>query len=1142
MAAPSVVMPLLGRLVCRVYRSHVRTLCAGRHRVTTAAAAEKQAAECAEDMGADTNLLKQFPAPKNLLHCAISQALRTSHIRDKMTYIHSGSGSNNRVLLRLKWPKLIEVEGYGAKKVDAERQAAARACKILQDLGLLNTSHLIGKDLEDSLDSAPVSSRLRSRIHSREPRAAPMDLGAEDAEASRALRVFSNPKHLLSSVIQVATSVSSSSNFIHYQHIGGKMKTCRLTLRWPQPMVFVTSGQRWIETERKAAALACQKLKDLGLLDPQNRPLTNVMYNKSSVHKFQEQQKQAKRFQVPEDVLQRIEDYFDQFPLAPVTGSQSREDDDDEDEAAYMEGSEESCSSSPFSDPISGRSYTPISEAEASYISRSLEERWDSSIALQELPADQHREVIMAAIKSHQVVVIAGDTGCGKTTRIPRYILEDAIQSGHGAHCNLLITQPRRISAVSVAHRVGQELGPSLKRQVGYQVRLESNLPPRGGALLFCTVGVLLKKLQTNPRLEGVSHVVVDEVHERDVNTDFLLILLKQVLDVNPDIKVILMSATGDNQRISHYFGDCPIVRVPGFMYPVEAYFLEEILPILGRTSYQKPQTAEDCVPDLDLISDIILYIDKRGPPGGILCFLPGWQEIRRIQEILQEQLGYRNGSHLILPVHSNVPLMNQQTIFEQPPPGVRKIVLATNIAETSVTIDDIVHVVDTGMHKEQRYDLRTKVSCLETTWVSKSNVTQRRGRAGRCQPGFSYHLFTRAQHQAMQTFQVAEILRTPLENLVVQTKIHTPEMTAVEFLSQALESPDRCAIMDAVQFLQEIRVLDENEELTLLGQRVASISTDPSLAKAIVLASIFRCLHPLLVIVACLTRDPFQGGVMNRTEVNKVKTTFSEQSCSDHLVFTRVYDAWKQVLSGGSSAYRDEFIEDNLLSKSALRFIQGLITQFSSNVEDASLVDLANDCMNRHALCNQLSDEDELVKGVLLAGLYPKLIQVRRGYVIRGKFRPNSLVYKTKSGPVLLHKSTVNREVKDFSMPWLTYFQAVKSSGAVFVRDSSMVHPLAVLLMTNSSVTVRESGELITVFLSDTNLLKLESDSRTIALLEDLRQALSQMVKRNLQDQLPPQSPQEQAQYSQLLSILVQLLNSTAYCFIEEPAALAEE
>lgn len=278
-----------------------------------------------------------------------------------------------------------------------------------------------------------------------------------------------------------------------------------------------------------------------------------------------------------------------QFPLEPVTGSHFRE---EYEEIPYAETSDEPYMSSKFPDPITGRPYFPLSEDDAFQISRSLEERWDNSIALQDLPADRHRELILTAIRNHQVVVIAGDTGCGKTTRIPRYVVEDAILSGHGAHCNMLITQPRRISAVSVAHRVGQELGPSLRRNAGYQVRLESALPPRGGALLFCTVGVLLKKLQTNPALEGVSHVVVDEVHERDVNTDFLLILLKQVLDINPDIKVVLMSATGDNQRISRYFGDCPIVRVPGFMYPVKEHYLEDVLPMLRRTHYQRPQVS----------------------------------------------------------------------------------------------------------------------------------------------------------------------------------------------------------------------------------------------------------------------------------------------------------------------------------------------------------------------------------------------------------------------------------------------------------------------------------------------------------------------------------------------------------------------
>uniref|UniRef100_A0A3B4B657 Helicase ATP-binding domain-containing protein n=1 Tax=Periophthalmus magnuspinnatus TaxID=409849 RepID=A0A3B4B657_9GOBI len=201
-----------------------------------------------------------------------------------------------------------------------------------------------------------------------------------------------------------------------------------------------------------------------------------------------------------------------------------------------------------------------------------------------ELPVDAHRQRVLSAVRSSRVVVIAGETGCGKTTRIPRFLLEERVRKGAGANCNILVTQPRRISAVSVAHRVAQEMGPALKRSVGYQVRLESRPPEHsGGALLFLTVGVLLKKIQSNPSLRGVSHVVVDEVHERDINTDLLLALLRTSLEENPDLQVVLMSATGDNHRLSHYFGGCPVVKVPGFMHPVRDRYLEDVLREMGR-------------------------------------------------------------------------------------------------------------------------------------------------------------------------------------------------------------------------------------------------------------------------------------------------------------------------------------------------------------------------------------------------------------------------------------------------------------------------------------------------------------------------------------------------------------------------------
>ncbi|KAL7977835.1 hypothetical protein Chor_010787 [Crotalus horridus] len=946
------------------------------------------------------DLLKEFPQPKNLL--------------------------NSKVTLLIKWPKNVEVEGYGTKKIDAERQAAAAACQLFKyrllaeqlgcaaDRKWFSESHWRSKsgpslaDLstcwrrmepEDPVQPLEHSPPLPKPIRNEELEEGELEEGeleegeleedaievpngisvsrpggqtpprdlrdglsmemTDDNTALRALTQFPLPKNLLAQVIQIATSSSTVKEYMQFRTVGTKTKICKLTLRWPCPMTFAAKGRRKVEAENKAAALACQKLKSLGLVDKNNNPLSHAMYNMTSLRELGENQRKPCHIKYPVDSRE----------------SRPRLADD------VMNLSKES--SGALSDAITGKTYIPLSESEELRLSQNLLALWKRRGNLwpdsPSLPVDSHKEAILSAVEQHPVVVIAGDTGCGKTTRIPQLLLEHYFLEGRGAQCNVVITQPRRISAISVAQRVAQELGPSLRRNVGYQVRLESKPPARGGALLFCTVGILLRKLQGNPRLEGVSHVIVDEVHERDVNTDFLLILLKGIQKQNRQLRLVLMSATGDNQRFSEYFGDCPVVKVPGFMYPVKEYYLEDMMAMLGRhRHYEIKQSDDECVLDLELITDLVLQIDAHGEP-----------------------------------VHSNIPMMDQQSIFPRPPAGVRKIVLATNIAETSITINDIVHVVDSGTHKEERYDLKTK-----------SNVIQRRGRAGRCQSGFAYHLFPRSRLDRMPTYQVPEILRTPLENLVVQTKIHQPEKT---FLSKALDSPDIKAVDEAVILLQEIGVLDHREALTTLGKRLAQISTDPRLAKAIVLASIYRCIQPLLLIVSCLTRDPFSSSLQNRTEVDKVR--------------------------------------------------QGKVTR-------------------------------------------------------QGKFKPNSYTYRTKAGTVLLHKSTINRESSKLYSRWLTYFMAVKSNGGVFVRDSSQVHPLAVLLMTDTDVYVRDDGWRATISLVDSDLLVLEGDSYTIRLLRDFRVALSRMVETCLCYEMAAIPGDLHHQHSQLLDILVDLLKGPSANF----------
>uniref|UniRef100_A0A3B4G9U5 RNA helicase n=1 Tax=Pundamilia nyererei TaxID=303518 RepID=A0A3B4G9U5_9CICH len=1021
------------------------------------------------------HLLKEFPDPKSLLHNTISRSLGVSDLSQLIQYScmeHAGVKVSAKVRARQHyWPNNQLPRGRAAN------------------------------------DRAPAKE--------------------DDSNVSEALSLFPQPKSLLNRVIQVATS-SNIWELLQFRTTGGKLKTCELTLLWPEEMTFTAKAGSRAAAEARAAALACMKLKELELLDKDNNPLTHAKYHREKVREAGERERRPLPLEIPKYLEQSVREYLTQYPVTTEVQKLWEDEEAKEQQTINRNNEEEEDF---ITDAITGRPYRPLSESEAQQLSIHLQERWNRAnpeLSL-ELPVDAHRQRVISAVQASRVVVIAGETGCGKTTRVPRFLLEDRVRGGSGAECNILVTQPRRISAVSVAHRVAQEMGPALKQSVGYQVRLESRLPEHsGGALLFLTVGVLLRKLQSNPTLKGISHVVVDEVHERDINTDLLLALLRTSLNENPDLRVVLMSATGDNQRLAQYFGGCPIVKVPGFMHPVRDKYLEDVLKEMGRRS-QVPERAKtdkenDATPDLDLVADVIEHIDRCGEPGAVLCFLPGWQDIKAVQEKLEEKPRFSSGSQMILPLHSSLSVADQQAVFQRPQVGQRKIVLATNIAETSVTIDDIVHVVDAGTHKEQNYDPRTKVSCLDTVWISRSNVTQRKGRAGRCQPGQSYHLFSRKQLESMPPFPIPEILRIPLESLVVQAKIHSPNSKAVDFLSQVLDSPEPESVRDAVRNLQDIGVLDRTETLTPLGDRVACMSCDPRLGKILVLSSMFRCVMPMLSVAACLSRDPFHNSLQNRALVNKAKEALSGSSYSDYLVVSRAVLGWRKVQQDGNREDRDDFLERHTLSKASLRFINGLISQFSDNLHDAGLVSHPSDCQRYTSLYNEHSNQDELLKAVLLAGLYPNLIQVKKGVVTKGRFRPNSISLRTLSGPVLLHRSSVNRGKEDLPSRWLTFFSAIKSNGNVFIRDSSTVHPLALLLLTDCDITEMVHGDKIEVSFSGRSLVRCELQVETWELLWELRTSIQTMLHRNLNSPSNTNASQD----GKLISLLVQLLNNT--------------
>jgi ATP-dependent RNA helicase DHX29 len=396
------------------------------------------------------------------------------------------------------------------------------------------------------------------------------------------------------------------------------------------------------------------------------------------------------------------------------------------------------------------------------------------------LPISRFKDHFLQLLKENDVIVVCGETGCGKTTQVPQFILDDMIESELGGYCSIVCTQPRRIAAISVAERVSSERcesSPGSKDSlVGYQVRLDSARNERT-KLLFCTTGILLRKLSGNNDLSDVTHVVVDEVHERTILGDFLLIVLKSLVEKRSNqpgrkLKVILMSATVDSSLFARYFGDCPVINVEGRTHPVSSHFLEDVYekmeyclaldsPASGAyfqqhgekwknasstvnnrrgkknlvlsswgdesvltEDYVNPHYTTDCyqsysertnqnlkrlnedVIDFDLLEDLICYIDENCPPGAVLVFLPGVAEIDMLIDRLSASVRFgRESSDWILPLHSLLAPTDQRKVFQSPPENIRKIIVATDIAETSITIDDVIYVVDTGKHKENRYN-----------------------------------------------------------------------------------------------------------------------------------------------------------------------------------------------------------------------------------------------------------------------------------------------------------------------------------------------------------------------------------------------------------------------------------------------------
>ncbi|KAG7300118.1 hypothetical protein JYU34_015660 [Plutella xylostella] len=827
----------------------------------------------------------------------------------------------------------------------------------------------------------------------------------------------------------------------------------------------------------------------------------------------------------------------------------------------------------------------------------------------EKLPVYEQRQDLLNAITHNQVIIVAGATGCGKTTQLPQLVLEHCQE--HKTPARILCTQPRRISAVSVAERVAYERMEKIGQSVGYQIRLESRVSPRT-VLAYCTNGVLLRTLmQGDHSLAGVTHIFVDEVHERDKFSDFLLIALRDALPRCKELKLILMSATMDTQIFSRYFNNCPVITIPGRLHEVQRYYLEDVLKITqyktkkmqqverelknklkagssywshlegqkqpseeraeavdptpaldaalqadmdhfleecfkegsldsfsqilymyisegvgvqcaqtgtlrtglmaaashghadaarqilqcgadaqqkdanGKTAYDyavenghtetakllesfnlstepKDNTDEDNAEsflldvyhhtvseeliDHDLMLALIKHIHVNLPKGSILIFLPGYDDIVTLRDMIQSCSEMNSIKYQIFTLHSNMQTLDQKKVFN-PLPNARKIIISTNIAETSITIDDVVYVVDSCKVKEKYYESSGGVCSLQCVWTSRACCQQRAGRAGRTKPGHCFHMTSKRRFKTLPLNSVPEILRVPLQELCLHTKLLAPGNTPIaDFLSKALEPPSFLAVRNAVTLLKTIGALTPMEDLTEIGQHLLDLTVEPKLGKMLLYACVMKCLDPILTIVCSLAnKEPFQISMNpeNRKKGGMARKEFSAESFSDHMALLRAFQAWQTARANGTER---AFCSKNLICGATMEMIVGYRSQLLAQLRALCLVKARGSGDIKDVNLN--SEKWHVVKAVLVSGLYPSIARVDRDSMslrtskeVKVAFHPSSTLNRG-SGVTGSQKS-----IQNLPTDWVVFEEISRAGRFCFIRCTTLVTPLTVAL-----------------------------------------------------------------------------------------------
>ncbi|CAH8469098.1 unnamed protein product [Schistosoma rodhaini] len=778
------------------------------------------------------------------------------------------------------------------------------------------------------------------------------------------------------------------------------------------------------------------------------------------------------------------------------------------------------------------------------------------------LPAYQFKEDIVSTIRDNQVVIISGETGCGKTTQVPQFILEDQVLGGNGSVTRIIVTQPRRISAVSIAERVATERGQSVGSSVGYQVRLERRYPQRPhGSIMFCTTGIILQWFRSDPLLKNISHIIVDEVHEREFLCDFLLCMLKRIAPLRPDLRIVLMSATINADKFAEYFDNCPKFEIPGRTFPVKTYYLEDVL---RETKFWLPNSAitalcrdqsrslkqrllksnlskkearilsygkspefnkwlhsltglssnaieilrsvgEDTYPKTDLIAHSVEHILQNTQSGAILVFVPGLVDIKDVFRCLRElnprRYDNRYGSVRIYPLHSRIPTSRDRSLFEPSPKNQRKVVIATNIAETSV------------------------------------------------QPGICYHLFpSYVYNNVMSDFLQPEMLRVRLEDVILRIKLLSLGRVK-SFLTNCLDSPSEDAISKTLIFLRQIQALkliesettnfntshsiksrgqshkvnrkslrefseaikkdvnasginilgsscihldstdEDDDELTPLGVHLANFPLDPQCAKLLIFGALFGCLEPILAVASCLTfRDPFEVPLEKQQEADRCRKELSQNSFSDHWVFATVIQSYNGL---NSQIERNQFCQRYFLNERTIKDIIRLMNDYAQLLYERRYIATPKPD-DSNANCNQWNIN--LFRAIMCAALYPNIVKVDPRFTKEGKPKTPVIMSCPSEGRANIHPSSVNSKIQPTEPIWMVYFTKTKLESGSYpsIFDSTVISLRPLLFFSGNIEISKNDTSLFTI----DQWIKFSGELKVVNLLKDLRKCMDGLLE----------------------------------------------